>query len=61
MLASRCAWLIASNRSKFARLAPEQLHRRHPGDVLLQERVDARDPAADDRGTTRARCGGTTA
>ena len=30
------------------RLAPEQLHRRHAGDVLLQERVDARDPAADD-------------
>ncbi len=30
------------------RLAPEQLHRRHPGDVLVEERVDARDPAADD-------------
>ena len=29
------------------RLPPEQLHRRHAGDVLLQERVDARDPAAD--------------
>ena len=28
-----------------ARLAPEELHRRHPRDVLLQERVDARDPA----------------
>ena len=30
------------------RFAPEQLHRRHAGDVFLQERVDPRDPAADD-------------
>ena len=30
------------------RLSPEQLHRRHAGDVLLQEGVDPRDPAADD-------------
>ena len=29
-----------------ARLLPEQLHRGHPGDVLLQEGVDARDPHA---------------
>ena len=29
------------------RLAAEQLHRRHAGQVLLQEGVDARDPAAD--------------
>ena len=30
------------------RLAPEQLHGRHPGDVLLQKGVDAGDPCADD-------------
>ena len=29
-----------------ARLAPEQLHRRHAGDALLQVRVDAGDPGA---------------
>ena len=44
-----------------ARFAAEQLHRRHAGDVLLQERVDARDPESARCGTTRARCGGTTA
>ncbi len=30
-----------------ARLTAEELHRRHAGDVLLQEGVDARDPEAD--------------
>ena len=30
------------------RFAPEQLHGRHAGDVLLQERVDPRDPSAHD-------------
>ena len=43
------------------RLAPEQLHRRHAVDVLVQEGVDARDPRAAPSGTTRARCCGTTA
>ena len=42
--------MISSKRAKRPRLAPEQLHRRHAGDVLLQEGVDAGDPG-------RARCG----
>ena len=56
MFASRCARLISSNRSKVARLAAEQLHRGHAGDVLLQEGVDPRDPGRARCGTTRARC-----
>ena len=47
MFASRCWRSISSKRSKLSALAAEQLHGRHAGDVLLQERVDPRDPAAD--------------
>ena len=48
MLASRCFAIDLVEPREVQRFAPEQLHRRHPGDVLLQKRVDARDPAAHD-------------
>ena len=46
-------------RGHVALLAAEELHHRHPGDVLLQEGVDARDPLAHLAEGGRATRGGT--
>ena len=48
MFASRCFAIDLVEPREVQRLAPEQLHGRHPGDVFLQERVDPRDQPADD-------------